>query len=71
MESFENINILIKVKLFCEKNVFFSGKKLLFEKKYGFERKNKKLFVKKNKKKLLFNTNYKKNFGKQFLTRGA
>ena len=39
MKSFENINISIKVKLFCVKNVFF-WKKLLFERKYVFERKN-------------------------------
>ena len=33
MKSFENINISIKVKLFCVKNVFF-WKKLLFERKF-------------------------------------
>ena len=35
IESFEDINILIKVKLFCLKNVFFE-KKLSFEKKLCF-----------------------------------
>ena len=39
MKSFENINILIKVKLFCLKNVLFLEKKLLFEKKKGFMKK--------------------------------
>ena len=35
MKSFKNINILIKVQLFCLKNVFFS-KKLLYETKTRF-----------------------------------
>ena len=35
MKSFKNISILIKVQLFCLKNVFFS-KKLLYETKKRF-----------------------------------
>ena len=37
MKSFESINILIKVKLFCWKKFF--SKKFLFEKRLSFERK--------------------------------
>ena len=33
MKSFENINILIKVKLFCLKNLFFFWKKVWILKK--------------------------------------
>ena len=50
MKSFEDINILIKVKLFCLKNLFLQKIKLLFEKKV-FE---KKTFEKKTLKKLFF-----------------
>ena len=54
MKSFQNINILIKVKLFCLKN----GKKLLFERKMRFRKqKIKKLVLKKT------TLSYEKNFG--------
>ena len=43
MKSFENINILIKVKLFCLKNVFFW--KAFIWKKYILKNKIKKIVV--------------------------
>ena len=52
MKSFENINILIKVKLFCLKNICVGES--FYLKKYDFENKKKikKLFF--LKQKLLF-----------------
>ena len=50
MKSFEDINILIKVKLFCLKNLFLQEIKHLFEKK-SFR---KKILLKKNFKKAFF-----------------
>ena len=47
MKSFEDMNILIKVKLICLNKRFF-WKKVLFEKKKVFENKN--MFLKKLKK---------------------
>ena len=49
MKSFKDINILIKVKLFCLKNLFFLEKTFIWKKlcfwklKYAFERKKTKL----------------------------
>ena len=34
MKSFENINILIKAKLFCLKNLFFLEKNIFLKKKF-------------------------------------
>ena len=68
MKSFENINILIKVKLFCKKKFFFQKRKKTFLektlKKKNFFRK-KLVLVKKNfflKKKTRFGLFGKKIF---------
>ena len=57
MKSFKNINILIEVKLFCLKNIFFLQKSSYLKEKYVFEIKEKIFF-----KKILA-----KDFGKNFL----
>ena len=53
MTSFEDINILITVKFFCLKNVFFLEKAFIW-KINVFENKN--VFEKKKSKKVLFET---------------
>ena len=82
MNSFDNINISIKVKLFCVKNVFFL-KKLLFKKKFFLKEKILKnccFFKKKSVDLFLFEKNFfsernyffgKKILENKFLTSGA
>ena len=59
MKSFEDINILIEVKLICLKNLLLE-KNVLKNKNNVIEKILKNFFWKKNK--LLFKTNLKKNF---------
>ena len=73
MKSFEDINVLIKVKIFGLKNLFFS-KKLLIEKKTYLVRTVmvslfKKIFF---CEKLSWETNFfEKKIGKNFFTSGV
>ena len=71
MKSFEDINVLIKIKLFCEKKNFFFGKSFCLKKKNleNFFLKKKACYLK-QKNFLKTKTFLRKILKKNFFTSG-